>query len=119
MKAFVINAVSAINEEMLRSLPVTEQHRTYLEQQGRGSSIIGPSGEFLAGPMGQEEDILYADVDRGALVSPKVVQDFGGHYNRFDLLSLSLTRTVPRSIAPTALDHDKGDTHSTAPLWLT
>ena len=47
MKAFVINAVSVINEEMFRSLPVTEQHRTYLEQQGRGSSIIGPSGEFL------------------------------------------------------------------------
>jgi hypothetical protein len=114
MKAFVINAVSVINEEMLLSLPVTEQHRTYMAQQGRGSSIIGPSGEFLAGPMGNEESILYADVDRGALVSPKVVQDFAGHYNRFDLLSLSLTRTVPRSIVTAASDHDKDDTRSTA-----
>jgi hypothetical protein len=66
--------------------------------------------------MGNEESILYADVDRGALVSPKVVQDFAGHYNRFDLLSLSLTRTVPRSIVTAASDHDKGDTHSTASL---
>jgi aliphatic nitrilase len=114
MKAFVINAVSVINEEMLLSLPVTEQHRTYMAQQGRGSSIIGPSGEFLAGPMGNEESILYADVDPRALVSPKVVQDFAGHYNRFDLLSLSLTRTVPRSIIAAASDHDKDDTHSTA-----
>jgi aliphatic nitrilase len=116
MKAFVINAVSVINDEMLRSLPVTEQHRAYMAQQGRGSSIIGPSGEFLAGPMGQEEDILYADVDRSALVSPKIVQDFAGHYNRFDLLSLSLTRTVPRSLETAASDHDKGNTHSTAPF---
>jgi len=98
MKAFVINAVSTINEEMLKQLPVTELHRSYMSKQGRGSSIVGPSGDFLAEPMGSEEGILYASVSLADLVSPKVVQDFAGHYNRFDLLSLSLTRTVPRSI---------------------
>jgi aliphatic nitrilase len=98
MKAFVINAVSTINEEMLRQLPVTELHRSYMAKQGRGSSIIGPSGDFLAEPMGSEEGILYASVSLGDLVSPKVVQDFAGHYNRFDLLSLSLKRNVARSI---------------------
>ena len=98
MKAFVINAVSTINEEMLKSLPLTDLHRAYMSKQGRGSSIIGPSGEFLAGPMENQEGILYADVSLGDLVSPKVVQDFAGHYNRFDLLSLSLTRTVPPSL---------------------
>jgi len=97
MKAFVINAVSVINEQMLSELPQSKQHRDYMAQQGRGSSIIGPSGEFLAGPMGPEEGILYADIDRDALVSPKIVQDFAGHYNRFDLLDLSITRSVPRS----------------------
>jgi nitrilase len=98
MKAFVINAVSTINEEMFKQLPLTEQHSAYMAQQGRGSSIIGPSGDFLAGPMGNEEGILYADVALADLVSPKVVQDFSGHYNRFDLLHLSLTRQVPRAI---------------------
>lgn len=98
MKAFVINAVSTINEEMLCSLPATDRHRAYMVEQGRGSSIIGPSGAFLAGPMGNEEGILYADVDQGDLISPKIVQDFAGHYNRFDLLSLSLTRSVPGAI---------------------
>lgn len=98
MKAFVINAVSTINEEMFKQLPVTELHRSYMAKQGRGSSIIGPSGEFLAEPMGSEEGILYAKVSLGDLVSPKVVQDFAGHYNRFDLLSLSLTRNVPHRI---------------------
>lgn len=110
MKAFVINAVSAINEEMLSSLPVTDQHRAYMSEQGRGSSIIGPSGEFLAGPMGSEEGILYADVDQGDLVSPKIVQDFAGHYNRFDLLSLSLTRTVPHAITIAASTSDNAGT---------
>jgi nitrilase len=98
MKAFVINAVSVINEQMFAELPVTQGHRDYMAQQGRGSSIIGPSGEFLAGPMGPEEGILYADVGRDMLVSPKIVQDFAGHYNRFDLLSLSITRSVPRAL---------------------
>lgn len=102
MKVFIINAVSVINDQMFRELPVTQQHRDYMAGQGRGSSIIGPSGEILAGPMGNEEGILYADVDRDALVSPKVVQDFAGHYNRFDLLNLSLTRTVPRAIRAAA-----------------
>lgn len=116
MKAFVINAVSTINEEMFLSLPVTEQHRAYMAQQGRGSSIIGPSGEFLAGPIGKEETILYADVDRGMLISPKIVQDFAGHYNRFDLLSLSLTRTVPRSIVSTQPDYNNDDPDSAESL---
>jgi hypothetical protein len=48
--------------------------------------------------MGPEEGILYADVALADLVSPKVVQDFAGHYNRFDLLQLSLTRRVSRRI---------------------
>jgi hypothetical protein len=45
--------------------------------------------------MDNGEGILYADVERDALVSPKIVQDFAGHYNRFDLLSLSVRRSVP------------------------
>ena len=98
MKAFVINAVSTINEDMFKQLPLTDVHRAYMAKQGRGSSIIGPSGDFLAGPMENEEGILYANVSLEDLVSPKVVQDFAGHYNRFDLLQLSLTRHVPRSI---------------------
>jgi nitrilase len=116
MKAFVINAVSTINDEMFRSLPVTEQHRAYVAHQGRGSSIIGPTGEFLAGPIGKEETILYADVDRGMLISPKIVQDFAGHYNRFDLLSLSLTRTVPRSIVNAQSDYDNNNLQTAASL---
>jgi nitrilase len=107
MKVFIINAVSVINEQMLHELPVTQLHRDYMAGQGRGSSIIGPSGEYLAGPMGNEEGILYADVDRDALVSPKIVQDFAGHYNRFDLLSLSVTRSVPRAIRETEPGSDR------------
>jgi nitrilase len=116
MKAFVINAVSTINEDMFRSLPVTEQHRAYMAQQGQGSSIIGPSGEFLAGPIGKEETILYTDVDLEMLISPKIVQDFAGHYNRFDLLSLSVTRTVPRSIVNAQSNNHTGDSRSVESL---
>jgi nitrilase len=110
MKVFVINSVGAISDEMFKELPANDKHRAYMAEQGRGTSIIGPSGEFLAGPIGPGEDILYADVDRSFLISPKVVQDFAGHYNRFDLLSLSLTRSVPRSIVTAGSDDAADET---------
>jgi nitrilase len=115
MKAFIINAVGAINEDMLKQLPLTDAHRAYMAKQGRGSSIIGPSGDFLAGPMEKEEGILYATVSLDDLISPKVVQDFAGHYNRFDLLSLSLTRQVPRSIEIAEKNFDPSMRAATSP----
>jgi nitrilase len=115
MKAFIINAVGAINEDMLKQLPLTDAHRAYMAKQGRGSSIIGPSGDFLAGPMEKEEGILYANASLDDLISPKVVQDFAGHYNRFDLLSLSLTRQVPRSIEIAEKNFDPSMRAATSP----
>jgi aliphatic nitrilase len=90
MKAFVLNAVGAISDVMRKELPVTPSHREYISTQGGGASIVDPWGRFLAGPMEPGEGILYADVDLGDLVVPKVVQDFAGHYNRFDLLRVEV-----------------------------
>lgn len=110
MKAFVVNAVGTISDEMLAELPVTDTHREYMKTQGQGSSIIGPDGEFLAGPLGQEEGILYADVAQTSLISPNIVQDFAGHYNRFDLFNLSVSRAVPPALT---VEADGGDPEKT------
>lgn len=88
LKAYVINAVGELSESMRQQLPVTDEHRAYLEKQGGGASIIGPRGQVVAGPMKSGEGILQADVSLDDIVVPKLVHDFGGHYNRFDIFEL-------------------------------
>jgi aliphatic nitrilase len=96
-KCFVINACGTINEEMRRLLPLTDRDRAYLEDPANlgGSSIISPSSRVIAGPLGSEEDILYADADLEEAVRAKLTHDFAGHYNRPDVFQLRLNTEVP------------------------
>jgi nitrilase len=53
-----------------------------------GSCIVGPFGDFLAGPNFQDETILVADLDRGLLPKAKFDFDVVGHYSRPDIFRL-------------------------------
>jgi nitrilase len=53
-----------------------------------GSAIISPLGEVIAGPLYDEEGILYADLDLGEVVRAKVDFDVVGHYARPDVFQL-------------------------------
>jgi nitrilase len=65
------------------------------ELVGRGgSAIVAPDGTYLAGPLWDEEGILYADLDPDVLYRSRQRFDPAGHYHRPDVLSLSVT---PRS----------------------
>ncbi|MBI2232193.1 MAG: hypothetical protein HYU46_24250, partial [Deltaproteobacteria bacterium] len=55
---------------------------------GAFSSIIGPAGDYLAGPDRGGEKILYADIDPAVIIDEKISHDLTGHYNRFDLFTL-------------------------------
>lgn len=44
----------------------------------------------MAAPAGAEETILLADLDLDLLVGKWVIHDYAGHYNRSDLLPLSI-----------------------------
>jgi nitrilase len=94
LKAYVINAVGEVSEAMRQELPVTDEHRAYLEKQGGGASILGPRGQIIAGPMQPGEGILYADVSLDDIVAAKLVHDFGGHYNRFDIFEVHVKTGV-------------------------
>jgi nitrilase len=89
-KAFVINSVGAISDAMREAMPLTDEHRQFLTRHHAGASVVAPGGKFIAGPMGPGEGILYADINLADAIIPKISQDFSGHYNRFDIFSLSV-----------------------------
>ena len=113
-KSFVINAVGAIDDRMREVLPITDEDRAFLSRQHGGASIVAPRGKFIAGPMGPGEGIVYADVNISDIIIPKITQDFSGHYNRFDIFSLSVNmggnppvRRLPSVAAEHEHDHDR------------
>ena len=63
------------------------------ELVGRGgSAILGPDGSYLAGPLWDEEGVLYADLDPARLYEERQRFDPAGHYHRPDLFRLEVGR---------------------------
>ena len=62
-----------------------------LDPLGRGgSAILAPDGSYLAGPLYDEEAILYADLDPQRLAEERQRFDAAGHYHRPDVLELTV-----------------------------
>jgi nitrilase len=53
-----------------------------------GSAILGPDGAYLAGPLYDQEGILYAELDPARLFEERQRFDPAGHYHRPDVLRL-------------------------------
>ena len=98
LKCFVMNACGVVTEEMIAAYALNDEDRAYLAQAKEmgAASIIGPRGQFLAGPAEPGEQILYCDVDTQDLIIPKFTHDVAGHYNRFDVFSFAI-RPDPRA----------------------
>jgi nitrilase len=55
-----------------------------------GSAILGPDGSYLAGPLYDEEGVLYADLEPDRLFEERQRFDPAGHYHRPELLVFEL-----------------------------
>lgn len=58
-----------------------------------GSVIISPMGETLAGPLFDEEGILYADLDLSEIARARLDFDVAGHYARPDVFDFKVKAT--------------------------
>ena len=54
------------------------------------TAIVGPGGEVLAGPLMEEEGILYAELDAATARRSRAEFDAVGHYSRPDVFRLSV-----------------------------
>ena len=89
-KAFVISACGTVDEQTVARLQLSEADQDVIRAPEfcGGSVIVSPDSQIVAGPLGNEEAILYADLDLEAGVRMKLRHDFAGHYNRPDIFSV-------------------------------
>jgi aliphatic nitrilase len=97
-KAFVISACGTVDERMIEMLKVGAEGEQFLRNPDccGGSMIVNPMSRIIAGPMGPEEGILYADCDLELTIQMKLRHDFAGHYNRPDIFQLHVNRAAPQ-----------------------
>jgi len=100
-KAFVVSACGTVDERMIAMLEPTPEAEKFLRNPDccGGSVIVAPNSRILAGPMGPEEGILYADCNLELGILMKLRHDFAGHYNRPDIFQLHVNRTAPHIYA--------------------
>ncbi len=67
-----------------------------------GSSIIGPLGQVLAGPVHDAEALLIADLDLADIARAKYDFDVSGHYARPDVFQLQVNWSPQQALMPRA-----------------
>lgn len=97
-KAYVISSCATVDEDMIKKMQLPAEVEELLRKPeiSGGSMIAAPNGKIIAGPMGNDEGILYAEIDLELCVRHKLEHDFSGHYNRSDIFQLHINRDAPK-----------------------
>lgn len=56
------------------------------------SCIVDPKGDYIAGPLNSDQEILYAEIDLGQIPAQKWIFDVAGHYARPDVFKFGVNR---------------------------
>jgi nitrilase len=95
-KAFVVSACGTVDERELLALSADAERFLRDPDCSGGSVIVAPNSRIIAGPIGPEEGILYAECDLDIGIQMKLRHDFAGHYNRPDIFHLQINRTASK-----------------------
>ena len=89
-RCFVLGCNQYVTREMYpHDLEIKEELEAWPEVLCRGgSAIYSPLGDLLAGPLWDQEGILYADLDMTEVARGKFDFDVTGHYARPDVFQL-------------------------------
>lgn len=97
-KAFVVSACGTVDDATIARLELSDADEAIIREPGfcGGSVIVSPDSRVIAGPLGNEEGILYADLDLEIGIKMKLRHDFAGHYNRPDIFQLRVNTAAPQ-----------------------
>ena len=93
-RIFVISAAGIIDDACLDAMNVGAEQRAAMSCRGGHSGIIGPTGNYIAGPVDDKAQIVYGDANMERIVEGKLLHDIIGHYNRFDIFDLQVNTTT-------------------------
>jgi len=98
--AFVINTAGTVTDELIDLYAATDEDREHLAslKDVGTASIIAPSGDVIAKTVSGGDQLLYADADLNQVFGAKLVHDYAGHYNRFDIFNFSVNRNAPKPL---------------------
>ena len=99
-RCFVLGSNQFVSKEMYPTdLAGIEDLADQPEIMCRGGSVIvSPLGEVLAGPLYDQEGILYADLDLAEVAQSKLDFDVVGHYARPDIFQLTIDEQPKPSV---------------------
>ncbi|MFQ5915918.1 MAG: carbon-nitrogen hydrolase family protein [Nitrospinota bacterium] len=87
-QVFVIVSCGVITEDQVPDSFPLKGHTRW--NAAGGSGIIGPDGNYLAGPVYGGDEIVYAELDFEKIIEAKAVSDSVGHYARWDVARLQI-----------------------------
>jgi nitrilase len=122
-KAWIVAACGIIDDRLVEMLELDSAQEEVLRDPDKcgASMIVDPLSRVVAGPLGNEEAILYADMDLEMGLRVKLRHDFAGHYNRADIFEFKVNMGADRIVPLPSMggDANRGVLHFTAPRSLT
>ncbi len=99
-RCFVIGACQAIRaSDLPAGVPARDELWSGDEWLARGlSTIVGPGGDILAGPLVEEEGLVVAEIDTDAVARARAMFDPTGHYARPDVLRLYVDTAARQAV---------------------
>ncbi|MEM9534012.1 MAG: carbon-nitrogen hydrolase family protein [Pseudomonadota bacterium] len=111
-QCFVVAPCGVISQEMIDLMVENETHEALIQKGGGYARIFGPDGAPLGNPLApDEEGLVTAEIDLGAITIAKCFADPVGHYSRPDATALLWNREpqqAARTMSPNADRADAG-----------
>ena len=89
-KAYGVLAAAYIREEDRPKNFYRNSHFNIPGSLRGGSGIVNPNGEYITGPVYDQETIVYGDVDLAEIDRSRTAVNITGIYSRWDLLNLKV-----------------------------
>ncbi len=105
-QCFVIAPCAVISKDMVDMLAETPAHDELIVAGGGYSCIFGPDGSSLGETLApDQEGLIIADIDLGAIAIAKCFADPVGHYARPDVTQLLFNRTATPPVQLSDAEH--------------
>ncbi len=105
-QTYVLAPCGVVSQEMLALLVENESQAEMLQAGGGYAQIYAPDGSPMCNQLAPEEEgLLFAEIDLGAIAVAKSFADPVGHYSRPDVTRLLLNRHPQRAVEEFSLEN--------------